>query len=118
MPRSSVLVALAALTIFSLSACRTDGAPAPGGGSGPPPPPPPEHVKMCGGIGGIQCGPGQYCQMTPPLYPDKSGACRPKPQMCPMIYQPVCGMDAKTYPNACHAAREGVSVEHAGACAV
>ena len=36
--------------------------------------------------------------------------------MCPMIYQPVCGVDGKTYPNQCHATRAGAKVSHAGAC--
>lgn len=113
MPRSSALLSLAALAVVSLAACKTDGAPAPGGHR--PPPPAPEG-KMCGGIAGIGCGQGEYCLMTPPMHPDKSGVCRPKPEMCTMIYQPVCGMNGQTYPNSCHAARDGASVAHKGEC--
>jgi hypothetical protein len=36
--------------------------------------------------------------------------------MCPMIYQPVCGADGKTYPNQCHATRAGVKISHTGSC--
>lgn len=36
--------------------------------------------------------------------------------MCSMIYQPVCGVDGKTYPNACHASRSRVKIAHAGGC--
>jgi hypothetical protein len=36
--------------------------------------------------------------------------------MCPMIYSPVCGVNGKTYPNACHAARDGENIDHEGAC--
>jgi hypothetical protein len=114
MPRASVFLSLMAAAVLSLAACKTDGAPAPGGGH--PPPPPSGSGKMCGGIAGFRCDPGQYCQTQGPMYPDKSGVCRTKPQVCPMIYKPVCGMDGKTYGNSCQAAAAGTSVEHDGAC--
>jgi hypothetical protein len=37
--------------------------------------------------------------------------------MCTEQYSPVCGCNDKTYPNECAAAREGISVGSAGACA-
>lgn len=49
--------------------------------------------------------------------PDAEGRCAPRPQVCPMIYRPVCGADGRTYPNACHAERAGVGLAHDGACA-
>jgi hypothetical protein len=117
MPRASVLVALSVMAVVSLAACQTDGAPAPGGHHPPPGPPPPTVGKMCGGIAAIPCGAGQYCRIDAPMYPDKSGVCTVRPQVCPMIYKPVCGMNGKTYGNACQAASDGASVDHAGPCA-
>ncbi|HEY3815044.1 MAG TPA: Kazal-type serine protease inhibitor domain-containing protein [Caulobacteraceae bacterium] len=50
---------------------------------------------------------------APTPEPAPSGASQ---TMCPMIYQPVCGADGKTYPNQCHATRAGAKVSHTGAC--
>ncbi|MCS7122882.1 MAG: Kazal-type serine protease inhibitor [Candidatus Micrarchaeota archaeon] len=39
-----------------------------------------------------------------------------RPEVCIEIYEPVCGVDGKTYPNRCYAEREGVKVAHPGEC--
>lgn len=77
------------------------------------------EVPVCGGIAGLQCGRGQWCD-----YPDNAvcgavdvlGTCKPRPEVCPQVYMPVCGCNAKTYGNACEAAADGVDVAHAGKC--
>jgi hypothetical protein len=45
------------------------------------------------------------------------GTCEPRAGICPQIFRPVCGCDRRTYPNACVAARAGVSILHQGECA-
>ena len=79
----------------------------------------PENGVACGGIAGLSCSDGSYCE-----YPvearcgaaDQQGVCRPRPQMCTQQYQPVCGCDDRTYGNACEAAAAGVSVVRQGEC--
>ena len=106
MPAShrSALLALAAL---ALCACnRSDASPQPGRAPATP--------LACAGPSDPACGPAAYCKAESSS--NAAGRCAPKPQMCPMVYHPVCGVDGRTYPNVCHAERAGVSLAHDGVC--
>ena len=64
-------------------------------------------LPMCGATAEY-CNAGSACGST--------GVCAARPQGCPTVVARVCGCNGKTYPNACEAARAGVSVHSSGSC--
>jgi hypothetical protein len=76
-------------------------------------------VVYCGGLGGQLCADDEYCHMTPEVgcgILDGNGVCRPKPEACDTVYDPVCGCDGNTYGNECEAGMAGVSTAALGEC--
>lgn len=75
--------------------------------------------ESCGGITGLACEPGQFCNYTQDAMcgaADQLGTCEPMPDACPEYYGPTCGCDGVTYDNPCFANGAGVAVAHDGAC--
>lgn len=106
-----------------VTAPTAEPGPSSAGPSNTAPPPPskagPEGA-LCGGIAGFGCAPKLYCAFEEDAAcgaADRSGTCKPIPEMCTQQYEPVCGCDDKTYPNACAAAQAGISVGRKGECA-
>jgi hypothetical protein len=75
--------------------------------------------QSCGSRGQRACDDASFCSFPPDANcgrADASGTCETRPQLCPQIFNPVCGCDGQTYPNSCIASSAGVSVDHTGAC--
>jgi hypothetical protein len=74
---------------------------------------------VCGGLLGAQCADGEFCDFPVGAFcgaADQTGICRVLPEVCQDIFDPVCGCNDQTFPNACEANAAGVSVASAGEC--
>jgi hypothetical protein len=85
---------------------------------GPVPEPPMCEPRVCGGIAGLPCAEGEFCELPKGEChgADLQGVCLPIPKICPDLYAPVCGCDGVTYSNECDRQAVGVQLAHDGAC--
>jgi hypothetical protein len=99
--------AMAAMTlVFGLAFVAPTGAAAVGVG------------KTCGGIAGIQCDDGLWCDLKAGQcgVADASGRCVKIPDVCSKDIRWVCGCDKKDYTNNCVRLQAKVQKDHNGRC--
>lgn len=64
-----------------------------------------------------ECGTGNFCSKSEGSC-GGPGTCTTKPQMCTMLWNPVCGCDNRTYGNSCEASGAGVPVAGSNECSM
>lgn len=73
--------------------------------------------KLCWGSGA--CADDEYCAYVEGEHcgaADATSICKPRPDICPAVDEPVCGCDGNDYSNACLAAQSGTGVYQLGEC--
>lgn len=82
----------------------------------------PERQGACGREGrscraNEDCEASAFCEFREGTCGQRgAGYCVERTEVCTQEFQPVCGCDGRTYPNACEARRAGVSIRAQGEC--
>ncbi|MEL6184753.1 MAG: BPTI/Kunitz-type proteinase inhibitor domain-containing protein [Myxococcota bacterium] len=76
------------------------------------------EARACGGSAGPTCTADEFCDFPQDGCDTANGegVCRPRPDGCFLIYDPVCGCDGRTHGNECAAHVEGTDVARKGVC--
>ena len=76
--------------------------------------------KVCGGIIGIPCDDGQWCDPSPGFCSgaDIGGLCVATPELCDKTWKPVCGCNGETYPNDCARIKAMIAKDYDGECKI
>jgi len=61
------------------------------------------------------CSVNQFCEFD--TCSSETGKCIDIPEVCPSLWDPVCGCDGNDYPNDCVRRVSKISKEHDGVCA-
>jgi hypothetical protein len=74
--------------------------------------------KKCGGVGGIPCDSGLWCDLKAGQcnVADAMGRCVKIPDECPKNIRWVCGCDKKDYTNNCVRLQAKIQKDHNGHC--
>ncbi len=74
--------------------------------------------QPCDGEAGLSCPDSMFCLLPDGTcdWDDVLGICTPYPELCPLLWSPVCGCDGETYANECAMWVSGVSMDHDGEC--
>ncbi|HEV3184292.1 MAG TPA: Kazal domain-containing protein [Xanthobacteraceae bacterium] len=74
--------------------------------------------QMCGGIAGISCDKGLWCDLQAGQcgVKDAAGTCVKVRRTCTREFVPVCGCNKRTYGNDCDRIRAKVQKDHDGRC--
>jgi len=64
----------------------------------------------------LACGASEFCDYTGEFMCGGAGACRPRPDVCAGIFEPVCGCNGRDYSNVCAANADGTDAASMGMC--